>query len=76
MQVFAPAIRFNTPAVDASEIKYEIRKDSAFRSSAAALEGLKQSITILAKDRAARTSVSSGRRDAGRPQNLSKMADE
>ena len=52
VQVLAPPIRFNTPAVDASAIHYEIRKDSTFRSSAAALEGLKQSITILAKDRA------------------------
>jgi len=68
LHVLAPGIKFNTPAVDASQIKYEVRKDSAFRNSATAIEGLKQSITILARDRA-RENLSlvreTGRRQTG-----------
>jgi hypothetical protein len=52
LHVLAPNIKFNTPAVDASQIKYEVRKNSAFRNTTAAVEGLKQSVTILARDRA------------------------
>jgi len=52
LYVLAPSIKFNTPAVDASQISYEVRKNSAFRNSSAAVEGLKQSITVLARDRA------------------------
>ena len=52
LHVLAPSIKFNTPAVDASQINYEVKKNSAFRNTSAAIEGLKQTITILARDRA------------------------
>jgi hypothetical protein len=50
--VLAPDIKFNKPAVDASEIQYEIRKGSVLRGSETARENLKQSITFLAQRRA------------------------
>ena len=50
--VLAPPIQFNKPAVDASAIRYEVRKDSVFRNTAQAQENLKQSITFLANRRA------------------------
>ena len=52
IHVFAPPIKFNKPAVDASEIKYEIRKGSMFRDTAEAQENLKKSITFLTNQRA------------------------
>lgn len=52
LRVYAPAIRFNTPAVDASAITYEVRKDSVLRNTGAAVESLKKSITSLTKQRA------------------------
>ena len=50
--VFAPPIKFNKPAVDASEIKYEIRKGSVLRDVETAQENLKKSITFLSQTRA------------------------
>ena len=52
LRVYAPAIRFNTPAVDASVITYEVRKDSVLRNTTAAMETLKKSITSLTRQRA------------------------
>jgi hypothetical protein len=52
IHVLAPEIKFNQPAVDVSAIHYEVRKDSAFRNTTAAMDGLKQSITQLSKLRA------------------------
>ena len=50
--VYAPAIRFNKPAVDVSKIEYEIKKGSVFRSGAQARENLQKSITYFAQIRA------------------------
>ncbi len=50
IQVFAPPIRFNKPAVDASAITYEVKK--GYLKTAEAQEKLKQSITALAVLRA------------------------
>ena len=57
--VIAPRIQFNKPAVDASAIQYEVRKDSVLRkyypfasSPAQVQEELKKSITFLANRRA------------------------
>jgi hypothetical protein len=52
VHVYAPRIRFNKPAVDASEITYEIRKGSIWRNHAEAQESLKKSVTFLAQLRA------------------------
>jgi hypothetical protein len=45
--VVAPDIRFNKPAVDASRITYEVRKNSLIRNTTEAMENLKSSITSL-----------------------------
>jgi hypothetical protein len=50
--VIAPRIQFNKPAVDASEITYDVRKGSVFRDKSQALENLKKAITFLAQQRA------------------------
>jgi hypothetical protein len=50
LYVYAPAIKWNTPAVDASAITYEVRKGKF--KTAEALENLKKSITSLSKLRA------------------------
>ena len=47
IQVTAPIIQFNKPAVDASRITYEVKKDSVLRNSAEAVASLKESITAL-----------------------------
>jgi hypothetical protein len=52
MHVLAPPIKFNKPAVDASEISYEVRKGSLFRDTKQAQENLKKSITLLAHQKA------------------------
>jgi hypothetical protein len=46
--VIAPNLKFNKPAVDASRINYEIKKDSLIRDTQSALVQLKASITSLA----------------------------
>ena len=50
--VLAPRIQFNQPSVDVSAIKYEVRKGSVFRRTGESLEGLKESITQLARQKA------------------------
>ena len=45
--VIAPEIKFNKPAVDASRITYEVKKNSLFRNTAEATANLKESITGL-----------------------------
>jgi len=51
--VTAPEIRFNKPAIDASEIRYEIRRDSLLRDEDASLEMLKRALTEMSRQRAA-----------------------
>jgi hypothetical protein len=50
--VVGPDIRFNKPAVDASLITYEVKKDSYFRRTREAMENLKSSVTYLSIQRA------------------------
>lgn len=50
--VVAPHPRFNAPAVDASEIRYEVREAGLFRDTDAALARLKQGVTRMARHRA------------------------
>jgi uncharacterized protein YqiB (DUF1249 family) len=50
LQVFAPPLQFNTPAVDPSAITYEVRK--GYFKTAEATEQLKRSIATLVKLRA------------------------
>ncbi|HVM47740.1 MAG TPA: DUF4230 domain-containing protein [Candidatus Acidoferrum sp.] len=50
--VTAPHIRFNKPAVDASGIRFEVKKDSIIRDTQAALEELKASITWMVNQKA------------------------
>lgn len=50
--VRAPPIRFNTPSIDASEIRYEVRESSLLRDEAAALVLLKRGLTAMARQRA------------------------
>lgn len=50
VRVFAPRLQFNTPAVDASAITYEVRK--GFFQTSEALEALKRSISSLVEHRA------------------------
>ncbi|MEJ2086707.1 MAG: hypothetical protein P8Y44_13725 [Acidobacteriota bacterium] len=52
ISVTAPEIRFNKPAIDASEIRYEIRRDSLLRDEDAALQMLKQALTEMSRRRA------------------------
>jgi hypothetical protein len=47
VHVVAPIIRFNQPAVDASRIRYEVKKDSLLRHTSEAMANLKESITSL-----------------------------
>lgn len=50
--VHTPEIRFNTPAVDASALRYEVRSGSVFRDEEEALTKLQEGITALARRRA------------------------
>jgi hypothetical protein len=50
--VIAPNIKFNKPAVDASRITYEVKKDSIIRDAHQALEELKGSITWMVNQKA------------------------
>ena len=50
--VIAPNIKFNKPAVDASRITYEVKKDSLIRDARQALEELKGSITWMVNQKA------------------------
>jgi hypothetical protein len=50
--VKAPPIRFNTPAIDVSRLRYEVKSGSVFRDEALAMEKLKRGIGELARARA------------------------
>ncbi len=50
--VRAPAIRYNTPAIDVSHIRYEVAKRSFLRDEEEALENLRQGLSQLSKQRA------------------------
>jgi hypothetical protein len=50
--VIAPKIRFNKPAIDASQIRYEIRQDSLLRNENAVLDVLKKGLTEMSIRRA------------------------
>jgi len=52
VHVTAPPVAFNTPAVDASAIRYEVRKGSILRDEASVVEKLKLGLTELARRRA------------------------
>jgi hypothetical protein len=52
IEVIAPDIRFNTPAVDASAIRYRVLADSLLRDEATAIARLKAGITAMAHQRA------------------------
>ena len=52
LRVVAPEIRFNKPAVDASEIRYEVRQSSLLRDEDEAIEKLKEGLTAMSVDRA------------------------
>lgn len=50
--VLAPPIEFNTPAVDASAIRFQVREGSVWRDEAPVTEALKASLTELCRERA------------------------
>lgn len=50
--VVAPRPRFNKPAIDASEIRYEVREASLFRRSDEAIANLKEGLTRMSRQRA------------------------
>ena len=52
LTVAAPPIRFNRPSIDASEITYEVRASSLLRDEEAALDQLKQGLTVMSEQRA------------------------
>jgi hypothetical protein len=52
VQVLAPEIQFNTPAVDASAIRYEVREGSIFRDEDEALEKLRNGLMRMSRQRA------------------------
>jgi hypothetical protein len=52
VRVQAPSIRFNTPAIDVSRLRYEVKSGSVFRDEALALENLRRGLGQLARERA------------------------
>jgi len=52
VEVIAPNIKFNKPAVDVSRITYEVKKNSLIRNTTEAMENLKSSITGLSYQKA------------------------
>lgn len=50
--VQAPPIRFNTPAIDVSLLRYEIKTGSVFRDEGLAIENLKRGLGELSRARA------------------------
>ena len=50
--VHAPAIRYNTPAIDVSNIRYEVADRSILRDEEEALENLRKGLSQLSKQRA------------------------
>jgi len=53
VRVQAPQIRFNSPAIDVSRLRYEVKSGSVFRDEALALENLKRGLGELSRARAA-----------------------
>ena len=53
VRVQAPPIRFNTPAIDVSRLRYEVKSGSVFRDEELALENLKRGLGELSRARAA-----------------------
>lgn len=53
VQVRAPPIRFNTPAIDVSRLRYEVKSGSVFRDEQLALQNLQRGLGELARSRAA-----------------------
>ncbi len=51
LQVTAPSIRFNKPAIDVSRIEFEVREDSFLRDEEAAIAELKRGLTSLSLQR-------------------------
>jgi hypothetical protein len=54
IRVQAPALAFNTPAVDVGALQYVVRQGSLLRDEPAALERLKRGLPALARERARR----------------------
>jgi len=52
VRVQGPPIRFNTPAIDVSHLRYDVRSGSVFRDEALALENLKRGLSELSRERA------------------------
>lgn len=52
IEVLAPEIQFNRPAIDASKLRYEVRRDSLLRDEASALEKLRLGLSQMAESRA------------------------
>ncbi len=52
VRVQAPPIRFNTPAIDVSRLRYEVKSGSVFRDETLALQNLKRGLGQLAQERA------------------------
>jgi hypothetical protein len=50
--VTAPAIEFNTPAIDASAIRFEVREGSLFRNEGLVVDALKAGLTAMSKQKA------------------------
>lgn len=50
--VTAPAIEFNTPAIDASAIRFEVREGSFLRNEEIVIDGLKAGLTEMSKAKA------------------------
>lgn len=50
--VIAPRIEFNTPAVDASAIRYEVREGSVFRNEQRVLDQLQAGLMRMSRERA------------------------
>lgn len=52
VRVTAPEIQFNTPSVDASAIRYEVREGSIFRDEEEALANLRNGLMEMSRQRA------------------------
>lgn len=55
IRVQAPALAFNTPAVDVGALQYVVREGSLLRDEGAALERLRRGLPVLAAERARRS---------------------
>jgi len=52
IRVRAPAIRYNTPSIDVSHIRYEVTDRSVLRDEDEALENLRKGLSALSRERA------------------------